>query len=880
MYKWKKLMKVGPLLSSDSAFVSSGTRLTGSGSSVSITPPSSPPFSPTPLENEAILYPIEEKKSLKDLNLQVPQENIDQNEREEPVPPLQQVRAKTSPGKRKFSANNVGGDSIHSKRPFESPTRKKRIKTFKETNSPKQHHDHNHRVAQSLQTSGYISQKLLLAIHDDDKYLNPFHCFVRKNIQVFTASMSDISVPAPGRKNRIYLGQVGLRCIHCQNVSSKNRVKRAVCYPSSISRVYSSVSDMKFDHFSACKNMPPDVRAKFLELKNAWKRRSTSLKKLNATTITKINSFSSRSCNSLQKRDANIPSSSTAQYYLDSAKSLGMVDFVGGVFFKSKFSQLIDTSASSNDLLISTSSTRCKKIASLTHLFSQSPPTSDEINLMKLSPQEPQYSQNDYSFPPKDRLVRFIWKNHSSLSCAPKCLEVRDGNEDFSRSPDQVHDLQASRPQQMTPNTYENHYHVSERSYLHEGQSQSIDESPRRAFRLRQNQYHRESPKFGRHNAQATRCHDAKVNIQEQNNFQGKKCSNNQASRFDSSKINNIVKLPRRSPLSFQGSKIQHVPLPSPVYSQQNANTTKRISKRNNTIRLLAHEGDDLVLNPLHCFVRENVEIFVATDQDIAAPSPGRKQKVVIGQVGLRCVHCANSTLKKRVKRAVCYPPTVSGIYHCVSNMKFDHFGACRCMPPKLKEKFLALKKECTRKSFNGSSVSANSGGGSIFTAHYYQTSAVKIGLTDTESGIRFIGPKQDHFPSNSVSLSRFVSSSFVEDKKTPKLIGNILPPRLSHSRQISLDKKNIFQQVLSHENKDHRNDGLSVLMIAASRHAKIDEDFIRCTLKQTSTYIPPNLLPTQRMNSSFHESPRVDRIANNVDVMPAITNFRKKTVV
>ena len=95
----------------------------------------------------------------------------------------------------------------------------------------------------------------------------------------------------------------------------------------------------------------------------------------------------------------------------------------------------------------------------------------------------------------------------------------------------------------------------------------------------------------------------------------------------------------------------------------------------------LGTETDRQYLNPLHCFVRRNVEVFVATDDDITAPSPGRKVRVGVGQVGIRCIHCAKLPSKDRVKRAVCYPPSVSAIYHSVSNMKFDHFGSCRGLP-------------------------------------------------------------------------------------------------------------------------------------------------------------------------------------------------------
>ena len=165
---------------------------------------------------------------------------------------------------------------------------------------------------------------------------------------------------------------------------------------------------------------------------------------------------------------------------------------------------------------------------------------------------------------------------------------------------------------------------------------------------------------------------------------------------------------------------------------------------------LLALPKDPHVLNPLHCFVRRNVEVFTATETDIAAPSPGRKNRVMLGQVGIRCIHCSHLRPRERVKRAVCFPPTVGGIYHSVSNMKFDHFSACREMTSRARDEFAVLRASCGRRGLPSSSsllhcsslcsgyispvhkVSlANS------TAQYYYDSSTSLGLVDTEDGIR-----------------------------------------------------------------------------------------------------------------------------------------------
>ena len=146
---------------------------------------------------------------------------------------------------------------------------------------------------------------------------------------------------------------------------------------------------------------------------------------------------------------------------------------------------------------------------------------------------------------------------------------------------------------------------------------------------------------------------------------------------------------------------------------------------------LLASSDDRENLSELHCFVRKNIELFVATKHDVGQPQPGRRTPILCGQIGLRCIHCKTLPVRQRKKRAVCYPPNISGIYHCVSNMKFDHFSVCHRMPFETKKKFDFLVSNMARRSKLG----LKSGS----TSQYYIASAKKRGLVDTNKGIRFV---------------------------------------------------------------------------------------------------------------------------------------------
>lgn len=397
----------------------------------------------------------------------------------------------------------------------------------------------------------------LLGQPTDAAVLSPLHVFVRQQIEVFTATEADITQPAPGRKNRIQLRQVGLRCIHCRDMPPRDRARRAICYPSGAGRVYHSVSDMKFAHFGHCKGLPADIRVKFQGIKEENKQ---------------------------DKATSDVPNyslSSTAQYYHDSARQLGMIDALGGIFM-------------ANDLLFN-------------------------------------------------------------------CVGQRSQSGDLTQA--------------KVLTTVE----------------RTIDTSNKR-------QLNGISPSLISCNIGAQAC------------FQ----SNTMMSSL-TSYLTSLNTPALQNGALFQTSR-----------EAMEANVAA-----NSSSCLLASSLDQQHLNALHCFVRRHIELFVADKNDIAAPAPGRKTRVVLGQVGLRCIHCAIFPPKYRIKRAVCYPATVAGIYHSVSNMKFDHFDKCRGLPVEERAVFAKLRDQ-------GPRIRKDKVPNSYSTAQYYHDSAARLGLVNSESGIRF----------------------------------------------------------------------------------------------------------------------------------------------
>jgi hypothetical protein len=118
------------------------------------------------------------------------------------------------------------------------------------------------------------------------------------------------------------------------------------------------------------------------------------------------------------------------------------------------------------------------------------------------------------------------------------------------------------------------------------------------------------------------------------------------------------------------------------------------------------------------------VEIFAATQKDVSARHSKGAQKLVLGQVGIRCVHCSHLRPRDRAERSVCYPKSICRIYQTVADMQRFHFENCREIPDHVRQLYKKLKT--TRPRGVGSPQS------------YWVSSAKSLGLVDTGDGICF----------------------------------------------------------------------------------------------------------------------------------------------
>lgn len=135
---------------------------------------------------------------------------------------------------------------------------------------------------------------------------------------------------------------------------------------------------------------------------------------------------------------------------------------------------------------------------------------------------------------------------------------------------------------------------------------------------------------------------------------------------------------------------------------------------------LLAIPEDKDWLSDDHCFVRNNIEVFVATQYDCKQATDERKYPIKLGWVGFRCLHCAKTPRGAR-DGAVFYPYSVSGIFESVREFQRLHFEKCTNLPPDVVEAFRSVNKASTTLS-------------SVLRRYYVQ-SARALGLIDFPDG-------------------------------------------------------------------------------------------------------------------------------------------------
>eukprot|EP00934_Nitzschia_sp_Nitz4_P007815 Nitzschia sp. Nitz4//scaffold141_size107518//47255//47806//NITZ4_004276-RA/size107518-processed-gene-0.110-mRNA-1//-1//CDS//3329536288//7805//frame0 len=143
--------------------------------------------------------------------------------------------------------------------------------------------------------------------------------------------------------------------------------------------------------------------------------------------------------------------------------------------------------------------------------------------------------------------------------------------------------------------------------------------------------------------------------------------------------------------------------------------------------RVLYMQSDNDAISPYQCLVRKQIEIFEATEEDTSGSAQGRNRPIVLGQVGIRCVHCGKQSNKKRTRGSVYFPSTMLSTYQTAQNMANCHLAKeCTEIPRAIREDIIRI-----RLSENGESKNTRKsafGGG----RKYWASGLVALGIEES----------------------------------------------------------------------------------------------------------------------------------------------------
>lgn len=134
---------------------------------------------------------------------------------------------------------------------------------------------------------------------------------------------------------------------------------------------------------------------------------------------------------------------------------------------------------------------------------------------------------------------------------------------------------------------------------------------------------------------------------------------------------------------------------------------------------------DETSLSSYQCLARKQIELFEAKVIDVERGAQGRNKPIVLGQVGVRCLHCKKLALKQRARASTYYPAKLNGLYQSAQNIINGHLCGEDCceFPADVKKELLRLQIQ-----------KSQPGGGK----KYWAEMATKQDIFEDEHGLRF----------------------------------------------------------------------------------------------------------------------------------------------
>ena len=174
------------------------------------------------------------------------------------------------------------------------------------------------------------------------------------------------------------------------------------------------------------------------------------------------------------------------------------------------------------------------------------------------------------------------------------------------------------------------------------------------------------------------------------------------------------AQMPMQNLAQLPPPMVEAVPLPHPPL---------------NLPAVLYQDYDANWLSDYQCFLRKQIEAFEASGDDVQYNASRMNRSIVLGQVGLRCIHCKAQPEWDRASGAVYYPGKLSMLYQAGQNMAKNHLcHGCKLIPQETRDLLNTLR---------GANRRATTG------KDYWSKTARALGICeDGSNGLKFQRPQ------------------------------------------------------------------------------------------------------------------------------------------
>jgi hypothetical protein len=148
---------------------------------------------------------------------------------------------------------------------------------------------------------------------------------------------------------------------------------------------------------------------------------------------------------------------------------------------------------------------------------------------------------------------------------------------------------------------------------------------------------------------------------------------------------------------------------------------------------VLYREMDERNLSQYQCMARQQMEVFEASHHDVRRSAQGRNRPILVGQVGIRCRHCAKKEsvasrqeqAKRKTAGSMYFPNRLDGIYQTAQKLTVLHLcQTCPEIPDDIRRRLLFLKDQ-----------KSSDGGGKM----YWADGVRSLGVVETRDGLSFV---------------------------------------------------------------------------------------------------------------------------------------------